>query len=138
MSKRFWPVIIVVMSTGYLCFHSAAAIEILNDGSYWRYHVMLRQPVVQDKDSSLTGGTGVSGRILKVHVDYRSYPGLGQLETPAPPTNWISPEFDDAAWPREKMSSSGAGSIRQIMRSPGLEFLVGQLCVRGRFAVTDP
>ncbi|MGQ9663001.1 MAG: hypothetical protein ACUVWX_11800 [Kiritimatiellia bacterium] len=114
------------------------AATILDEGSYWRYHVALRKPRVLAADGSQNGTPDPAQEcLLKVHVPYRSYPGLEQLETPGPPANWTTSEFDDGTWPRARVGWTSAGSLNLVVGSPGLVFLVGQVCVRGKFFVSD-
>jgi len=104
---------------------------VLDGGSFWRFHVTLRKPVVPAAE-------GRAAAVLPVKVAYRSYPGIQFLETEPPPAEWPKPDFDDAAWPRARAGEKLPGSIAQAVFRPGVEFSTGLLCLRGKFEVTDP
>ncbi len=105
-------------------------LTILNADSQWRYHVTLRRPIVP-------AGDGRSApTVLEVRVSYRSYPGLEQLETPLPPAAWVEPDFDDSSWPCGP--ARGHGSVEAAVFRPAVGHSTGLLCLRGRFAVSDP
>ena len=55
----------------------AAARDILNARSFWRWHVTLRR-------------------------QYKGVPGVRQM-SPSAPTGWAAPTFDDLAWPRGRL-----------------------------------
>ena len=111
---------------------------VLNEGSFWRYHVTLRKPTV----SAGAGRAGAGGEsipvVLPVQVPYRSYPGIEHMETPAPPADWTRRDFDDADWPRARAASRWADSIAVAAFPPAVRYSVAVLCMRGKFAVRDP
>ena len=84
---------------------------ILDTSGFWRMHQALRPPVIQYDDGPKP--------ILfqQAWLD---------TETPPAPTGWTACDFDDSAWVR-------AVALRAC-RTPYL----AQLCLRGRFEVTDP
>lgn len=117
----------------------ADAAPIFDDGSCWRFHVTLRKPLVPGKD-------GGAGGIIKCVVPYRDYPGIENIETPPPPAEWASPDFDDAEWARgfgrnpskDQHASGFVRSVSQMISNPGIQFSSGVISLRGKFAVTDP
>ncbi len=105
--------------------HGAA---ILHSGSFWRFHVTLRRPTV----------AGDAPAVLPVQVPYRSYPGLELLETEPPPAEWARPGFDDSTWPRGVADEKSPLSLSRVVFSPCVEYSAGELCLRGKFGVSDP
>jgi len=101
---------------------------LLDENSFWRFHVALRKPIV----------TGAEPVVLPVKVSYRSYPGIEHLETAPPPAGWTGPDFDDADWPRARAGRKWRGSIADVAFAPGVKFSTSLLCLRGRFAVREP
>ncbi len=110
---------------------AAQAPTILDAGSFWRFHVTLRRPVVPASE-------GKAAAVLPVQVPYRSYPGLEFLETEPPAAEWATVDFDDSAWPRGRVAEKSPDSIAGVVFAPGVEFSTGQLCLRGKFGVSDP
>lgn len=106
-------------------------LTILDAGSSWRFHVMLRKPVVP-------AGEGRAEAVLPVQVPYRSYPGLELLETEPPPVGWMAPDYDDSAWPRGVVDERSPVSLSRVVFSPAVEYSAGLLCLRGKFEVTEP
>jgi len=104
---------------------AAQAATILDEGSFWRFHVTMRRPAV---------GEGV----LPVKVAYRHYPGIEHVETAPPPADWARREFDDANWPRARAVARRMGSIEDVAFAPGVRFSAGRVCLRGKFLVRDP
>jgi len=86
-------------------------VTVLDTRSAWRSFPVLKPPVVELDDGlqPLTSG--------KVWLD---------KETPAPPADWTKLEFADGTWLR--------GTARTFPHTPYL----ADLCMRGRFEVTDP
>jgi hypothetical protein len=106
---------------------SAGSTTVLDQTSFWRWRTALRKPAI-------IGGSGAG--VLPVRVTYRSYPGLEHLETPPPPAGWTAPDYDDADWPRAPIA--GTAALDTALFSSGVEFCVGLLTLRGKFAVADP
>jgi len=106
-------------------------LTILDAGSFWRFHVTLRKPVVP-------AAAGRAEAVLPVQVPYRSYPGLELLETEPPAAEWAGPDFDDSAWARGRVAEKLPDSIAGVVFAPGIEFSTGSLCLRGKFQVEDP
>ena len=117
----------------------AAAAErpmtVLDEGSFWRFHVTLRRPLVPAAALRAAGVDATEPAVLPVRVPYRSYPGLTSLESAPPAAGWRRPEFDDAAWPRARAGAKWQGSIPHVVFVPGLEYSTSLLCLRGKFAV---
>ncbi len=84
---------------------------VLDTSGFWRLYHTLRPPVIESD-----GGP-------KPFIFGKKW--LDQ-ETGPPPAGWEKPDFDDSAWLR--------GPARIAFDSP----YVAQLCLRGRFTVTDP
>ncbi len=108
---------------------------VLDEGSFWRFHVTLRPPVAPAAESTSDDG---GPAVLPVKVPYRDYPGIERMETAPPPADWPTPDFDDAAWPRARAGAAWPGSIAVVAFSPATRFSTGLLCLRGKFAVEDP
>jgi hypothetical protein len=98
----------------------AGAKDVLKMGSYWRWHVTLRRPMVSE------GGKLVL--LKRSRVNYRNY--NDHLQSPPPPDGWARADFDDSSWPR-----SPAGAFRSIAFG---RFSSARVCLRGKFAVTNP
>jgi hypothetical protein len=85
---------------------------VLDTMGMWRLHHTLKPPIVQ-LDDGLAPILAVGQKWL-------------HEETPGPPVGWTRAEFDDGAWLR--------GTVRFECDTP----MVARLCLRGKFAVTDP
>jgi hypothetical protein len=94
---------------------------ILNMTGYWRWHTALKPPQTVD-------GTGKLTALKPAIVNY-SQAG-DALESPVPPEDWISADFDDSLWPRSRLDSA-----RDLAFA---KFSANRACFRGKFAVTDP
>ncbi|MHC4914184.1 MAG: glycoside hydrolase domain-containing protein, partial [Planctomycetota bacterium] len=98
---------------------AAGETEILAPRSYWRWHVTMRPPLVEDG--------GKTEPLKRAYVNYRHYGD--QLENPPPPAGWEKTDFDDSEWPR------GRGDwMRGVVNSRWSTFAI---CARGKFAVTN-
>ncbi|HUV39923.1 MAG TPA: glycoside hydrolase domain-containing protein [Planctomycetota bacterium] len=99
---------------------------ILDTSGFWRYHYVLRTPVVSK------GGT-------TEELEFK-------CETPLAPVDWMKPGFDDRSWHRARRAPlpaiAGAwtelwkwdvGAVCLNHSSPCLALI----CMRGRFEVTD-
>jgi hypothetical protein len=84
---------------------------VLDTTGFWRLHHTLRPPVVD-----------LEGVTKPIMMKQR---WLNAATSP-PATDWMRADFDDSGWFR--------GPILRACRTPFL----ARLCVRGRFAVTDP
>jgi hypothetical protein len=84
---------------------------VLDTHGFWRLHHTLRPPMLQ--------GSGAPQPALLPQ------PWLN-LETTPPPADWKDPNFDDSGWVRQTAPT--------VCRTPYL----ARLCMRGKFAVTDP
>ncbi len=104
---------------------AGGAATILDEGSFWRFHVTMRRPVVGQE-------------VLPVKVAYRHYPGIERVETAPPPAGWARRGFDDANWPRARAVGRRRGAIEDVAFAPGVRFSVAQLSLRGKFLVSDP
>jgi hypothetical protein len=85
-------------------------VVVLDTTGFWRLHHTLKPPVIQLAE-------GLKPVLLSKWLD---------RETPPPPADWRSVDFDDSTWLR--------GPARIVCRTPYL----ARLCMRGRFLVTDP
>lgn len=108
---------------------------VLDESSFWRYHVTLRQPVVPEPGAASDDG---GPTVLPVKVPYRHYPGIERMETAPPPAGWQAPDFNDTPWPRARAGAAWPGSIAVVAFSPATRYSTGLLCLRGKFAVDDP
>lgn len=110
---------------------------LLDGSSFWRFHLTLRRPLVPVAALRAAGREATAPLAIPTKVAYRNYPGSEKLETAPPPANWMNADFDDARWPRAR-AVAAQGSVAQAIAPPGLQFSAGLLCLRGKFAVTDP
>jgi hypothetical protein len=97
---------------------AAGDIDVLNARTVWRCHATYRP---------------VDGQCIKATVPKpRRWVRWGeQLAAPCPPAGWMTPDFDDSGWPRQRgpfLGGYGGGRYVGTML----------LCVRGRFGVVDP
>jgi len=111
---------------------------ILDDSSYWRFHVTMRKPTVPTAALKAAGKEATEPAVLPVKVPYRHYPRIEHMETPPPAPDWIANDFDDADWPRARAGADWPGSVAQVAFAPAVRFSAGVLCLRGKFAVDDP
>jgi len=114
---RKWAAMTVVGTLSACCCLAADAkpgepVTVLDAFSVWRTFHLLKPPVIQFDAGPKP--------ILSAISDWCN------RETPAAPTDWTKPEFDDTSWLR---STAGA-----FCRSP----YVARLYQRARFEVTDP
>ena len=89
----------------------AAPVVVLDTTGFWRMHCQLKPPMV-DQD----------GRPKPVLYDQAWL----DTPTPPPPAGWTARDFDDGAWVR-------AVTLRAC-KTP----YAARICLRGKFAVTDP
>jgi Glycoside hydrolase 123, catalytic domain len=98
----------------------AGARDILNDASYWRWHVTMTPPTIEN-DGKIT-------RMKRAYVNYHHYGD--QLVSAAPKQGWAGADFDDSEWPRGRWDWSRAVALSrwstQVLR------------LRGKFAVAAP
>jgi len=106
----------------------AAWQTLLATGSYCRWHMTWRRPLVSAEALRGTGTPATQPVVLPVKIPYRDRPDIATLETGAPPAGWARPDFDDARWPRARGS---------LFADEG-HFQTSMLCLRGKFTVTDP
>ncbi len=104
----------------------AGGFEVLNDGSFWRFHAAWRTPAtVTDGQYDLGGGHPIpKGGTRWVRNSFTE-------PTPPPPDGWDALEFDDSGWRRlagPPFGGYGGGAAAEIYL----------LCARTRFGVTDP
>jgi hypothetical protein len=87
--------------------------DVLNEHSFWRYHLTWKTEMVVRKGGKLEPIPDTRGRTPKVSV------------YDLPPSDWAAREFDDRSWARTR--TGVPVSSRH-----------GLLCLRGKFAVSDP
>ena len=98
---------------------------VLDTQGFWRTHVTLRAPLYGTSQNAKPGE-------LPVRRSWWSSKTIGHPpKTPWPPADWISADFDDRAWLRG-MGPFYAGYGQYYPSGLAL------LCVRGKFAVSDP
>jgi len=85
---------------------------VLDGGAVWRIFHRLSPPALLQADGSIAP--------LMMDVKWLD------AATAAPPAGWSRPDFDDRVWMR--------GPVRRSARTPYLE----QLCLRGKFMISDP
>lgn len=99
-----------------------AATEILDVASCWRYHLMLRPPVVTAESFKAAGRPQTADtRCPQLAMNRSSAP---------PPGGWAGPDFDDITWPRGL-----ASEINTALTGKAHSF---RASLRGKFNVTDP
>jgi len=106
---------------------AADAVTLLTQDSPWRWTVSWRRAAVTVEALKAAGKTATEPALLPNLLGFGvSVDALSKVETPPPPAGWQDAGFDDAAWPRWR------GPFKDVSLGTGL------LCLRGRFAVTDP
>jgi len=112
---------------------AADSAAVLDTSSFWRVHYTIRPPVVRE------------GQQL------RKLPTLAG-DSPAPPANWTTPDFDDSDWTRitgrpfpetvgvdDAANYSARGTVDAgIAANEGSSPALALICLRGKFGVTDP
>ena len=123
-----------IFLSGVLRAQPSSPVVILDTSGYWRNYFVLSPPVVRE---------GAELKRLKTLTG----------ETPLPPKEWTSPDFDDRAWARTPgrplpawnflhmhygqeidPAALDAGFATVESSSPAL----ARECLRGRFQVADP
>jgi len=100
---------------------------ILTQDSPWRWTVSWRKAAVTVEALKAAGKAATEPALLANELGFGvAVDALSKVETPPPPAGWQDAGFDDAAWPRWR------GPFQDMALGTGL------LCLRGRFAVTDP
>jgi hypothetical protein len=99
----------------------ARAGEVLSEKGYWRWHVTLTRPTYKEGDEV---------KLLTRRLKWGERRIVEHLESPAPPADWVKPDFDDSIWPRSRLTWS-----RWLAFS---RFSTSMVCLRGRFTVTNP
>jgi hypothetical protein len=99
----------------------AGAKEILGAGSYWRYYVTRKPPVITPAACKAAGKSGSKAVSPRGLVKYTSAP---------PPENWAAPDHDDTAWPRSRP--------RAIFGQVSTRAHTHRVSLRGRFEVKGP
>ncbi|HUW55076.1 MAG TPA: HEAT repeat domain-containing protein [Planctomycetota bacterium] len=95
-----------------------AANAVLDTAGLWRCHYTLRPPVVRKGD--VLENVSLSVKWLT-------------RDTPPPPPDWMTPDFDDGSWTRTAaVPMDYRGEVGPLSPLLALE------CRRGRFLVTDP
>lgn len=113
---------------------------VLDTFGYWRCHITL-QPTVfgTQKDAK-------PDKIATFHTSFRK-PVLpeDQPATPFPPAHWMQPDFDDATWWRQPGPFFGGELLRAGWQMEAFSRYgsaqppsIALICLRGKFAVTDP
>jgi len=103
----------------------ADARVILSKDSPWRWHALVRKPIVTVEALKAAGKEASAPATL---------PSKGieggqviNLDAVLPPDSWNSLEFRDTDWPRGPLAAAC-----------GLGVSTGAVCLRGKFTVTDP
>jgi len=95
----------------------ADAIDILNAGSFWRYHLTLKKPMVGDKlmKRAVNAGWGLGTDALQSEL--------------LMDRDWYEPDYDDSAWARDAAGFAFHGKTARWSRF--------RYCLRGRFHADD-
>jgi len=101
--------------------------DILNSGTYWRWHKASRAVVFVPKAADAAEVELFGGGRRKQTLSRRAAAAL----SPVPPKEgWAKPEFNDLAWPRTRTGRLGKAPFH------GLD--TGVVLLRAKFAVSDP
>ena len=98
-----------------------AGSDILNMATYVRWHTSMKPPQAD------TGG-GVLTPLKPAIVNYNQVGDA--LESPPPPDDWASADFDDSLWPRSRLEWARDLSFTKVSAN--------RVFFRAKFAVTDP
>ena len=96
--------------------------DILTRDSTWRWHVTLQKPTVEAK--------GGGRQPLAVPRGIRTSMRVDCLESAPPPAGWHKPGYDDTRWPRSRLARFHKLAFGRFSNT--------MVCLRGKFAVTDP
>ncbi len=127
---------------------------VLDTYSYWTRFVVFRPIKVavpqtdaasKPEDDAARRRAGEISRLESSEISYQAE-HLGffysiKAASPLPPTNWMQPEFDDAAWwrsPGPWFPGHGNENVGYSDSVPGWSNHAALLCLRGRFYVEDP
>ncbi len=107
----------------------AERIEVLGDGTIWRFHITYSEPLVGTAE---TANPPPRPPLRPWQEGSVRWVRWGEhLTAPVPPGDWQAPSFDDSGWPRRPGPILGGYGYQ---RRAGAALV----CVRGRFGVTDP
>ena len=131
MQKRVFALITIAMlvvaaSARFACAQDAPSTAVLSLAGNWRAFYVLQGPFVRD-----------GGKLKQVG---------DEVDTPGPPADWRAVDFDDSTWHRLRgMPCQPNPYGREVAKAnAGFVYLDGSsafqslICLRGRFAVTDP
>jgi len=93
------------------------------EGSYWRYRLVLRPPMVVDAAGKPTG-------ILNYYRGWHIGASQARVQSGDIPAGWAEPGFDDSLWVRQKAGPHEGG----YMYDPGVRMALA----RASFEVPDP
>lgn len=120
MALAVFTLLLISIATGTMAQDKpAAAAEgaiILDNGSFWRCHQTLRDPVF---------GTGADAKLAEPKK------GALQHKSALPAADWMKPEFDDGNWWRSPPPFYGGYGFQQ-------PDTIALIALRGKFAVEDP
>ncbi len=94
---------------------SVGGTPILNAGSFWRYHLTMRDVALGTARDAKPAEPNRFGH---------------RFNTALPPMNWMQPDFDDSGWGRERGPFYPGYGFHQ-------DRALALLCLRGKFAVSD-
>ncbi len=121
----WWIAVVLLVLSGPVLAGEAAnvsvpsgAVEILNEKSFWRYHLTLRKPMVGKRlmKYNVSAGWGLSS-------DASESPLLTDKD-------WMQPAYDDSSWPRTPTAMMVAHKTTRWSRM--------RYCMRARFQVNNP
>jgi hypothetical protein len=93
------------------------------EGSYWRYHLVLRPPMVTD-------AAGKPAGILNYYRGWHIGATQARVQSGDVPDGWTDPGFDDSSWVRQKAGPHEGG----YMYDPAVRMALA----RAKFEVPDP
>lgn len=103
----------------------ADAKVILSKDSAWRWHALVRKPLVTVEALKAAGKeASAPATLISKGIEGGQ---VVNLDAVLPPNTWNSTEFRDTDWPRGPLAASY-----------GLGVSTGAVCLRGKFTVKDP
>ena len=116
--------VITAFNAGALAQDAPEDVLVLDSSGFWRNFYVLKPPVVL-KDG---------GELEPVSVDMARWL---EHETPLPPDNWRTVDFDDASWSRSASITVRPVRVSRGHLGPKSPFVALE-CRRVKFTVTDP
>jgi len=110
----------------------AAAVDVLDLNSNWRWHMEMREGRMKAPDGSDLGPVATRGT-SGVGVGVSLFP----LDSQPVPGGWTAPDLDDSQWPQSFLSPKDKLGVRGIENGSGRNSSCAVLSLRGKFEATD-